>query len=153
VARGIQYLHSKNIVHGDIDEHSILIDDDGIPRLSGFSQSQSINHRSSDSQPLCGSMIHLAPEYFSGTTKETDVYAFSMVALEILTGKAPFFYLSDEIDVFSRVCMGERPERSKYLPVVSADSDSMWEVLVDSWDQDPNLRPNMRTVIQRLEDM
>jgi len=159
IARGIKYLHSKNVVHGDIDQHSILIDQNGIPRLSGFSQSQFINHRDSDAMISIGSIRYLAPErlpplgvkFLPEATKESDVYSFSMVALQILSGEESFFYLRNTSRVINLINKGIRPERSKYQSMVL--TDSVWQLLVDCWDQDPGKRPEMGTVVQRLEEI
>jgi hypothetical protein len=58
---------------------------------------------------------------------------------QILTGRDQFFEAS------------ERCERSRYLPTVFADI--MWELLVDCWHQDPEKRPDMGDVVQRLREM
>ena len=66
---------------------NVLIDDDGVPRLSDFSQSKFVDHRGFTTQ-LAGSARHMAPELMWETdcralTYETDVFAFSMLALEV----------------------------------------------------------------------
>lgn len=81
-------------------------------------------------------------------TKETDVFAFSMVALEILTGKLPYFYLRLETTVVASVHDGVRPDRQRCLPTTF--TDLMWAILVDCWCQDPHQRPDMAVVTQRL---
>jgi len=84
-------------------------------------------------------------------TKEADVYSFSMVALEVLTDKQPFFSLRLDITVVVHVQTGKRPQRLSYLPTIF--TDQMWELFVNCWDQKPERRPTIRTVVQRLEAM
>jgi len=84
-------------------------------------------------------------------TKETDVFAFSMLALEILTGKLPFFYIRQDTMAMVSVQEGKRPERSRCLPTIF--TNPMWELLVICWDSDQVRRLDMGTVVQRLEQM
>jgi len=169
VAHGLRYLHSRNVVHGDLKGHNVLIHDDGTPRLSDFGRSKFIDHRGFTTS-FSGSSRYMAPELTMAEsdvdyddddnpvndappklTKETDVFAFSMVALEIITGKLPFFYIRQDTTVIAFIQEGKRPERSRCLPTIF--TDTMWELLVNCWDRDPGQRPNMGTVVQRLEQM
>jgi len=170
VARGLEYLHSKAVVHGDLKGHNVLMSDDGIPLLTDFGRSKFIDHRGFTTS-FAGSARYLAPELVSdepdiidsddayeavehqtpasNLTKETDVFAFSMVALEILTGKIPYFYLRQDSTVIALVQDGTRPDRNRYLPMTFADP--MWTLLADCWNEDPKERPEMGNVVQRLE--
>jgi len=171
VARGLKYLHSKDVIHGDLKGHNVLMNDDGTPLLSDFGRSKFIDHRGFTTA-FAGSARYMAPELTAaepdvvygedehgtyenqGTpnlTKKTDVFAFSMLALEILTGKLPFFYLRQDTTVIAFVQDGKRPERSKCLP--SVFTNSMWALLENCWDTAPESRPSMDSIVERLEHM
>jgi serine/threonine protein kinase len=74
-------------------QHNVLIDDDGTPRLSDFGRSKLIDQGGFTTTTFAGSARQIAPELIIATeseddqlpklTKEADVYAFSMVALEV----------------------------------------------------------------------
>jgi len=159
VARGLQYLHSQKVVHGDFKGHNILIDDDGTPLVADFGRSKLIEHRGFTTVTSAGSARQTAPELViidesedpPELTQEADVYAFSMVVLEILTGKPPFFSARLDMTILFRVRSGGRPERKSYPPTTL--TDSMWALLVDCWDQVPQKRPDMGAVVRRLEAM
>ncbi|KIM73793.1 hypothetical protein PILCRDRAFT_718339 [Piloderma croceum F 1598] len=171
VARGLEYLHSKDVIHGDLKGHNVLMDDDGTPLLSDFGRSKFIDHRGFTTA-FAGSARYMAPELTAaepdvvygedehgtyenqGTpnlTKETDVFAFSMLALEILTGRLPFFYLRQDTTVIAFVQDGKRPERSRCLP--SVFTDPMWALLENCWDEAPERRPIMSSIVECLERM
>jgi serine/threonine protein kinase len=172
IARGLKYLHSKEVVHGDLKGHNVLMSDDEIPLplLTDFGRSKFIDHRGFTTS-FSGSARYLAPELVSdepdlddsdaayqsvelqspasNLTKETDVFAFSMVALEILTGQIPYHYLRQDSVVITFVQDGIRPDRIRYLPTTF--TEPMWTLLTDCWNADPKKRPDMKNVVQRLE--
>jgi len=160
IARGLHYLHSVMVIHGDIKLSNILIDDNGTALLADFGQSKITERRGFTTVTFAGTARQMAPELVPKDsdeeaeavgvmTREADVYAFSMVALEILTGKIPFFSVVNDMSVMFKVLNGKRPERKSYPQ--DTFSDIMWGILIDCWNQDPEERPDMRTVIQRLE--
>jgi serine/threonine protein kinase len=170
VARGLKYLHSRDVVHGDLKGHNVLMSDDGIPLLADFGRSKFIDHRGFTTS-FAGSARYLAPELVSdepdiddsaaayeaveeqtpaaNLTKETDVFAFSMVALEILTGQIPYFYLRQDSTVIALVQEGTRPDRDRCLPTTF--TEPMWMLLVNCWKADPKERPDMKNVVQFSE--
>jgi len=160
IANGLKYLHSKKVVHGDLKGHNVLIADDGTPQLADFGRSKLIEHRGFTTATFAGSARQMAPELLPSEndgdipgplTKEADVYAFSMVALEILTGKLPFHSVAAEMTVLFRVLSGKRPNRSAYPP--DTFTDDIWALLVNCWAQEPAQRPGIATVVQRLQNM
>jgi serine/threonine protein kinase len=171
-ARGLAYLHSQNVVHGDLKARNVLMSDDGTPLLADFGRSKFIDHRGFTTA-FSGSARSLAPELLAAEadldntddaydavanqtdpmpnlTKETDVFGFSMVALEIYTGKLPYYHILQESAIIHQVQQGSRPDRLRCLPATF--TDPMWALLTDCWKTAPNDRPVMETVVHRLEE-
>ncbi|KLO11142.1 kinase-like protein [Schizopora paradoxa] len=106
VASGLIYLHYINIVHGDLKCANILVSDYGIAQLADFGLSTvgdvgaaivdgSLSNSAGNPRWLAPELMF--PEMFHGSgksTRESDVYAFAMTALELFTGKVPFFGLA-----------------------------------------------------------
>ena len=69
--------------------------------------------------------------------------------MQILTGRLPFFYLRQDTTVIAFVQDGKRPDRLRCLPTIF--TDPMWKLLDDCWDKDPKRRPDMGTVVRRLQ--
>jgi hypothetical protein len=73
------------------------------------------------------------------------VYAFGVVLLEIMTGRAPFHGMSSA-DIRASVIAGERPALPDSL------SPTVRGLVAACWAQDPADRPNFEQVTTRLED-
>ncbi|GAA0140881.1 hypothetical protein LIER_02151 [Lithospermum erythrorhizon] len=89
-AKGLEYLHSKNIIHRDMNSNNILITHDHEALLGDFGlakvQHDESFHASNNS--LVGTVGYLAPEYAESgeLSTKTDVYSFGVVLLQIITG-------------------------------------------------------------------
>lgn len=92
---GLEYLHSMNIVHGDLRGHNILISDDFHVRLTDFGLATTIVSGEGDQSSTAnraGCVRWFAPElidprWFGAErfvrTRATDVYAFACVCIEV----------------------------------------------------------------------
>ncbi|KAJ6486722.1 kinase-like domain-containing protein, partial [Mycena sanguinolenta] len=159
IAQGLDYLHSMNVVHGDLRGNNILISDDGNACLSDFGLATSIDDADStaavvtSSSNRAGSVRWFAPELIDPTkfgcpkfmrTKASDVYAYACVCLELYTQNPPFPHLR-EIAASLRVIEGERPEQPSGL------SAALWRVVTAAWVQDFRARPIIHDIAVALE--
>ncbi|KAF8398996.1 hypothetical protein HHK36_014861 [Tetracentron sinense] len=96
IAEAVAYLHNgteRCVVHRDIKPSNILLSSKKTPKLCDFGLA---TWTSSPSVPfLCktvkGTFGYLAPEYFQHgkVSDKTDVYAFGVVLLELISGRKP----------------------------------------------------------------
>ncbi|KAI5603148.1 hypothetical protein BDE02_01G200300 [Populus trichocarpa] len=83
-ARGLDYLHKNNIIHGNMRTRNIALNHDFEPMLGDFGLST--ENPSDDIDFETG---YVAPEYQENRklSTRTDVYAFGIVLLELITGR------------------------------------------------------------------
>lgn len=88
ILEGVEYLHSKNIVHSDIKCSNVLIDREGICKLSDFGCSRLIKSNCN----ICSSEYNhslnwLAPEVVRGEiSRYSDIWSIGCTAVEMLQG-------------------------------------------------------------------
>ncbi|XP_010557120.1 PREDICTED: probable LRR receptor-like serine/threonine-protein kinase At1g56140 isoform X3 [Tarenaya hassleriana] len=93
IARGLAYLHEESrlrIVHRDVKASNILLDSNLVPKISDFGLAKLYDDKKTHmSTRVAGTIGYLAPEYAmrGHLTEKTDVFAFGVVALEVVSGR------------------------------------------------------------------
>lgn len=161
VARGMEYLHSKKISHGNLNPSNILVKVRSTymegylhAKVTGFGISHTRKAQANQSGQL--SYIWHAPEVlaeqeesgYCGSFKcseKSDVYSYGMICFEVLTGKVPFDDSHLQGDKMSRnIRAGERPLFPFPLPKY------MTSLTKKCWHGDPNLRPSFSSICRIL---
>ncbi|KAK6936919.1 Serine-threonine/tyrosine-protein kinase, catalytic domain [Dillenia turbinata] len=89
-SRGLNYLHENNIIHRDVRPENILVTHDHEALLGGFQLAkETIQLDQSVESKVIGTFGYLAPEYAENgkVSTKTDVYAFGVVLLQLITGR------------------------------------------------------------------
>ncbi len=96
VAMGLGAAHRRGIVHRDVKPQNIMLNDDGVVKLTDFGIASM--YKDADAERLTttgmtlGTVQYYAPEQAQGeiVRPSADVYALGIVMYEILTGQTPF---------------------------------------------------------------
>ncbi|KIJ40070.1 hypothetical protein M422DRAFT_257138 [Sphaerobolus stellatus SS14] len=135
VGNGVEYLHSQNIIHSDIQAASVLVDELSVVEKGPLADAGSnAEYR------------WMAPELLSNqdakTTFATDVYAFTMTSW--IWMKAAHFADVSEALVPRLILQNQRPSRPAYV------EDTLWTLWNEGWNQDFMERPNMKSYFSCL---
>ncbi|KAF9643026.1 kinase-like protein [Thelephora ganbajun] len=153
VAKGLHYLHSCNVIHGDLKGFNILVDvvgNSARARIADFGLAI-VTKNLNSLRPATGQPFHTplwsAPEvlYGENPSKESDIFSFAMIMIEVFTGAIPFNGRSAFVAV-SAIMGGERPPR----PAHPTLTDNLWTLMQRCWDHNPRLRPEISEVLQIL---
>ncbi|MCA9617946.1 MAG: serine/threonine protein kinase [Myxococcales bacterium] len=149
VARALDAAHDKGIVHRDLKPENVFLtyDDDGrpVPKLLDFGiakltgEAGAISgHRTRTGAPI-GTPRYMSPEQCMGeeVSQRSDVYAFGVVAFELLSNQLPFDDNS-LLGLMNKHASAARPALSEHIPEVGRCFD---EVLRSIMAIDPELRP------------
>ncbi|XP_054778293.1 L-type lectin-domain containing receptor kinase IX.1-like [Prosopis cineraria] len=95
LASALLYLHEEweqCVVHRDIKSSNVMLDSNFNAKLGDFGLARLVDHtKGAQTTALAGTMGYMAPESVTTgrASKETDVYSFGIVALEIACGRKP----------------------------------------------------------------
>ena len=106
------YLHSRkphSIVHGDLKPSNILLDANFVSKHSDFGICRMLCHgiSSSNNTTAChntdpkGTWHYIDPEFIltGKLTRNSDVYSFGIILLQLLTGRKPPFKMENDVQV------------------------------------------------------
>ncbi|KAF8598370.1 WD40 repeat-like protein [Ceratobasidium sp. AG-I] len=155
IANGVSYLHSIDMVHGDIKAINVLVSKEGIAKLNDFDLSILMDPTlcfSSTTNIGGGTLRWMAPELILGPedesspptpkTTQTDVYALGMTMLEIVTGKVPYAECMFDRSIMNAIYKKKPPNRPPELIARNATTLEMAgdSPLLSTWTADAMVR-------------
>ena len=145
-ARGMVYLHSRNIIHRDVKSGNLLLDDSGVVKVADFGLARA-HGPTSNLLTLVGTYPYMAPELLDSQpyNSSVDVYSFGVVMWECLTRDEPFRGKSP-MQIVATLLRGERPR----LPERPALPNAYVTLLTDCWATQPERRPTFELALERL---
>ncbi len=149
VAKGLAYLHSQRIIHGDLKSDNIVLNEQMIPKITDFGLSkvkQSIR-MTTQQQAAAGTLPWMAPELFKRGARcnsESDIYSLAMVLWEILTQAVPFASVEKTFAIPALVQQGVRE------PIPEETPPAYKEVIETNWQDDPQHRISAQATVDKL---
>ena len=90
---GLAHAHDAYIIHRDIKPQNIMIEDDGLVKITDFGIAMALNATQlTQTNSVMGSVHYLPPEQANGktSTMKSDIYSLGILMYELLTGSVPF---------------------------------------------------------------
>ncbi|KAG2772591.1 hypothetical protein PC129_g3409 [Phytophthora cactorum] len=146
IARGLQFLHSFDIIHRDLKSLNLLMTAEGRVKLADFGISRS-NDQSELMTGCCGTFQWMAPEVLTSMkySLSADVYSFGVIMWEICESAAPFKDLAP-----AQIPIAVVQERRR--PIISPKTPPPLRNLIQRcWQHEPALRPTAAEVVGILQ--
>ncbi|KIO20886.1 hypothetical protein M407DRAFT_81064 [Tulasnella calospora MUT 4182] len=151
VGLGLNFIHTKPIVHGDIKPKNVLIYQ-GKPAICDFGTARWIEESADTTSGIIAARTvrYASPERLAESrakTTKSDVWSFGGLALFVLSGKHPYFRY-DGAKTREQILDGRFPEPTDYSTVPL--EQPIWAILKACWKLDPSERRTMVDVIQSV---
>uniref|UniRef100_A0A7S0WYY2 Protein kinase domain-containing protein n=1 Tax=Chlamydomonas leiostraca TaxID=1034604 RepID=A0A7S0WYY2_9CHLO len=159
VARGMAYMHSLQICHGDLKCENVLLSNCSMDpsaataKVGDFGLSRAMGDGNGAASHLStatvGTVTHMPPELLlSGRLRPScDVYSFGIMLWQLYTGAVPYAGMRYAEIVYKVAVCNMRP-------VFPDDTPSAYRVLAEEcWQSDAAARPSFEQVVERLQGM
>ena len=143
ICQGINYIHSKNVIHRDIKSQNIFLTKNGSIKIGDFGIAKALSKTNSNAMTVIGTPYYFSPEIINGEpyNYKTDIWSLGVVLYELCTLKLPFD--SNNIAQLSMKIL-----KGNYDPIPFKYSKEMHNIIKKMLNVDQNKRPDIKEVLQ-----
>jgi serine/threonine protein kinase/Tfp pilus assembly protein PilF len=131
VARALDFAHKHNVVHRDMKPANILLDPQGVPKVTDFGIAKRLTAESALtlSGAIIGTPVYMAPEQARGTSRDVgaaaDIYSLGAILYEMLAGRPPFLPDESDTSIMVRVATENPVSPAWHRPGISRDLETI----------------------------
>ena len=152
IAVGMEYLHSRNVVHADLSSNNVLLRSAVNPygfvaKLTDFGLSRVIYCNQYKSTQTYGTISHMPPELLNlgQMSRKGDVYSFGVILWELITSLCAW-NSSPAAHVILEVAI-----KGNVLKVPSSAPQAYYKLATACMSADADLRPSFVEIVQSLK--
>ena len=149
VASGMAFLEAQGYIHRDLAARNILVGESYICKVADFGLTCLIEDDEYTAREVIKFPIKwTAPEaaLYNRFTSKSDVWSFGILMTEIVTkGGIPYPGM-DNSQIISEVEKGYR------MPIMSGCPEPLYNIMLQTWNKDPDNRPTFDYLQGVLED-
>ncbi|XP_077421081.1 tyrosine-protein kinase receptor TYRO3 [Vanacampus margaritifer] len=151
VARGMEYLSSRNIIHRDLAARNCMLDENTAVCVADFGLSKKIYsgdyYRQGSVSKLPVKWIALESLADNVYTTQSDVWAFGVTMWEVMTrGQTPYPGVENS-EIYEYLIRGER------LKKPAECRQDIYDVMHSCWSPVPKCRPTFQRLVVLLEEL
>ncbi|XP_057365386.1 vascular endothelial growth factor receptor 1-like isoform X1 [Daphnia carinata] len=149
IARGMDYLARRKILHGDLAARNVLLADNNIVKIADFGLAREVyrsgNYKKKGEGPLPVKWMAIESIVDRVFSTQSDVWSFGIVLWELFSlGKTPYPGMEADEQFFIKLRQGYRMEKPKYAP------NMIYQIMKNCWLHDPTERPDFTALSEAL---
>jgi tRNA A-37 threonylcarbamoyl transferase component Bud32 len=153
IAKGLLYLHIKEVLHRDLKTANILVNDQDQAKLTDFGLSKTAEQGVLSALDTSDAIQWMAPETFpkafsvkGSYTTASDIYSYGMVLWSLCTNKKPYENLSID-ETIQRIKQGNHETIKSDIPL------EFQNIIKGCWSHSVTDRPELTDIIDDLKNM
>uniref|UniRef100_UPI0037E94FB5 receptor-interacting serine/threonine-protein kinase 3-like n=1 Tax=Semicossyphus pulcher TaxID=241346 RepID=UPI0037E94FB5 len=159
VALGMNFLHSRNLMHHDLKPSNVLLNDDLNAKLADFGlcrvSTSAPNRNGETTGGIGGSYKFMPPEAFEVSyepVRAFDSYSYGVLLWSIVTGKEPYPAANYSL-VALKIPLGDRPLLQWIDQGKAEGLKELTDLMRSCWDADPSKRPTFKECLRVTENL
>ena len=146
ILSGVQFLHSKKVVHRDLKGDNILLTSDNSAKISDFGACKEVEiEKTMQAGTLIGTPLWMAPEAMTGECcKASDIWSVGCIVVEMLTGKPPWKPFANHWQAMLVIGQWSEPLPPSVPTNITPDC---LDFLTRCFNTDPRKRPSSTTLL------
>ncbi|KAL3265635.1 hypothetical protein HHI36_009840 [Cryptolaemus montrouzieri] len=152
VARGMEYLASRKVLHGDLAARNILLADDNIVKICDFGLAKSMynneNYKKKSDGPLPIKWMAIESIRDRVFSTQSDVWSFGIVLWEFFSlARTPYPGMEADERLYSKLVEGYRMESPEFA------TTDIYQMMLECWSKRPQNRPSFTQLTEKLGTM
>lgn len=150
VAKGMEYLDSQRVMHGDLACRNVLLADNNVIKICDFGLAKDIyktdTYRKKTDGPLPVKWMAIESLQDRIFSTQSDVWSYGIVLWEMFSlGQTPYPGMAVNEVFYNRLKDGYRMEKPTLCP------NSVYSIMLKCWDGNPEKRPSFTKLVEEFE--